>query len=533
MIKKALFILAAFCNMLMINSQELLLSEQINASSISIDQEKNILVIGSLYGTFDFDFSSNKAELTSTDGGAYSDHFIASYDSLLNYRWAFSFFGAISGGNNSILTDENGHIYVSDYAFKGVDFDPSTATAFIENMSEDYGPFIVKYDNLGNFIWVKPHECKLIKVIGQHLYGFHNSRMIKYDTNGQIIWEKDFGNYSEPVLYGDKFFAIKATDEYSPGELAVFTMDTAGNTELYKVLARSENSSFAFGNTNSNPLSFVNDKMVVGARYWGDVDMDPGVDSVMIHNHEMYPIYHQGEYQLDVPALKHFVAVYCLDGTLLEFKEYGRTNPNPLLFKQDHQGNIFSMGIFYDSINLGMTNNEEAYLFADAHASYLAEYDSSFHFISAVKLSETERNFNQNYPLFKELYLDEWRTIIIGRYENLHLNHHMNFTLEEPLNYIAIYKNFKVPHLGESRFERSESLFSIYPVPAGDQITIEPSETVQEYSVILYSVSGQLLMTPSQNDNQNQLSLEGLPSGVYFLQLKTAFKTETKKIIKN
>jgi len=403
-------------------------------------------------------------------------------------------------------------------------------TAYL-NMSDEYGTFVAKYDNQGSFIWVKPHACKLIEIIGQHLYGFFNNSIIKYDLNGQVIWKKDLEYCSEPVLHGDKFFALKASDSNSPGELTVFTIDTDGNTELYKELAKSKNSRFVF--KDHNPLFFVNDKMVIGAEYWGDVDMDPGVDSLMIHNNAMHPIYHQGEYQLDIPTFKSFVAVYHMDGTLFTVKEYERNNPDPFIFKQDLQGNVYSIGIFHDSIDLGLTNNEEIYLAADAHASYLAEYDSSFRFISAVKLSESEHSFNLNYPLFKYLHFDKWQTIIVGRYENLHLQHHMNFTLEKPLVHIAVYQNFEIPYLGESRFERSKSLFTIYPVPVTDQITIELSETPQKCSLTVYSVSGQILMNLQLHDKQSHLSMKNLSSGVYFLQLKTPSKTEVQRIIKN
>ncbi len=531
MMKKTIIIIAALLNALLIYSQDLMVAEQIDASNISIDQDKNIIVKGIFIGTFDFDFSHNKVELTSSDDGAYSDHFIASYDSLLNYRWAFSFFGAITGNNVSSQTDSLGNIYISDYAFNQVDFDPSPDTAYLENTLDGYGPFMAKYDNHGNFQWVKPYDCKLIKIIGQHLFGFSNSKMFKYDLEGRVLWEKDLDYCTEPVLLGDRFYTLQHSERYSPGELTVHTIDTAGNMAQFIELARSDNSQFEFG--RNNPLAFVNNKMVIMAKYWGDIDMDPGVDSFMIHNAEMESIYHQGEYQLDVPTLKSFVAAYHMDGTLLSVKEYEGSHSYPLTFKNDHQGNVYSIGIFKDSINLGMTESEVVYISADAYASYLAEYDSSFQFISAVKLSESESTFNLNHPLFKYLHFDPSQTIIVGKYENLNLNQNFYFTNDNPRVQIAIYQNFEIPFLGIPENEGFESSFLVYPVPTGDQIIIEFADRVYDCSLNIYNINGQVLLNSQLGEKRNQISLKAFSSGVYFVQIKTPYRTEIRRIIKN
>lgn len=529
--KKALVLLAAFCTSLAIYAQDLMVAEQIDANNISIDQEKNIIVKGLFNGTFDFDFSTNKAELTSSNAGLDSDHFLASYDSLLNFKWAFNFFGAIIGGNRSMLTDSPGNIYISDFAFDQVDFDPSPGTAFLDNTADGYGPFIAKYDSQGNFIWVKPYECKLIELIGKHFYGFYGSKMIKFDLHGQIIWERQFDSCTEPVLHGDKFYTLRNSGEYTPGELTVITIDTAGNEAIYKELARSENSQFVFN--SHNPLFFVNNKMVIGGKYWGDVDMDPGLDSLLIHNTEEHPIYHQGEYQLDVPTYKSFVAVYQMDASLLTVKEYEGNNPDPFIFKNDHKGNVFSIGIFHDSIDLGLVNNEEVYISADAHASYLAEYDSSFRFISAVTLSESERSFNLNHPLFKHLHFDKWQTIIVGKYENLTLKHGYNFTSDKPGVQIAIYQNFELPFLGDTKHDETGISLLIYPVPAKDQIIIELQEMENDCSLKMYNINGQLVLNTFIRDEQHLISLNDFSPGVYFVQVKTPSKTLVKRIIKH
>ncbi len=68
-----------------------------------MNHEKDIIIKGDLWGSFDFDFSEETALLTSSNGGASIDYYIARYDSLLNYKWAFSFYGGIGTDKDNFV----------------------------------------------------------------------------------------------------------------------------------------------------------------------------------------------------------------------------------------------------------------------------------------------------------------------------------------------------------------------------------------------------------------------------------------------
>jgi len=73
----------------------------------------------------------------------------------------------------------------------------------------------------------------------------------------------------------------------------------------------------------------------------------------------------------------------------------------------------------------------------------------------------------------------------------------------------------------------AEKGFSVYPNPAGDVITIQSASQLEHWKLL--SLQGQLL----RSGTQNTLSLQSLPSGIYFLQLKSIHTFDIIKIIKH
>jgi hypothetical protein len=75
----------------------------------------------------------------------------------------------------------------------------------------------------------------------------------------------------------------------------------------------------------------------------------------------------------------------------------------------------------------------------------------------------------------------------------------------------------------------------IYPNPATEKITFEilgNAETHGSASLLLYSLSGQLLRTQAIHSETTELSLVGLAKGTYILKVEINGKTEDWKIIK-
>ncbi len=78
------------------------------------------------------------------------------------------------------------------------------------------------------------------------------------------------------------------------------------------------------------------------------------------------------------------------------------------------------------------------------------------------------------------------------------------------------------------------SFIHLYPVPAGDMLTLELSTALADNSITeIYTASGQRLSTCPVYENINQLSIQQLPPGLYLLRVKTSAGTFEKKFIKD
>lgn len=124
------------------------------AYDMETDPSGNIVVVGIVHGTFDFDPGAGTANIT-TQG--FGDCFVAKYTSAGLYIWA-----GITGGtsastvvwNSELAIDAAGYIYITDYCNNGtIDFD---ITAGVNNIViSGSKTSIQKLTPNGNLVWVK------------------------------------------------------------------------------------------------------------------------------------------------------------------------------------------------------------------------------------------------------------------------------------------------------------------------------------------------------------------------------------------
>lgn len=102
--------------------------------------------------------------------------------------------------------------------------------------------------------------------------------------------------------------------------------------------------------------------------------------------------------------------------------------------------------------------------------------------------------------------------------------------------YIQLYQGqaygiyFTSPNVLSVENKTIESL-SVYPVPANESVTVSASTTIDKVKVS--SVLGQHVMEVSNNSNSLTLDTSSLAKGIYFLEIHSEGRSETRKIIKN
>jgi hypothetical protein len=127
---------------------------------IELDKTGSIVIVGYFRGSnVDFNPAAAVNALNSngesgTDPGFGGDCFIAKYDTLGNYKWAFNIGGtSIGEACMGVGIDGNNNILVTGYVTSPADFDPSSSNYVLDGWST--GPlYVAKYTENAQLLWV-------------------------------------------------------------------------------------------------------------------------------------------------------------------------------------------------------------------------------------------------------------------------------------------------------------------------------------------------------------------------------------------
>ncbi|QDU82605.1 FG-GAP repeat protein [Polystyrenella longa] len=115
-----------------------------------VDEDNNLFFSGSFNGTVDFDPGVGADNRTSNGS---SDVFLMKMDENGNLIWVQTFGGEFSDFGDGLYVDNNGHSYLSG-AFEGtVDLDPGAGTDL--RTAVEVNSYISKFDTQGNLIWAR------------------------------------------------------------------------------------------------------------------------------------------------------------------------------------------------------------------------------------------------------------------------------------------------------------------------------------------------------------------------------------------
>jgi hypothetical protein len=162
-----------------------------------IDSDQNIILAGSCTATMDADPGPGVAPVGI---GNNDQAFIAAYDSIGNYRWAYAY-GDVAAFNaiRYVGVDSSNNIYVAGNYNPMVDINPGSDTAVFGNK---YGSYVASYDTSGSFRTAFFLQEVKMRVKGDDIYlasGFYG--LVDFDPGPQVYpLQSDTANASWYLL---------------------------------------------------------------------------------------------------------------------------------------------------------------------------------------------------------------------------------------------------------------------------------------------------------------------------------------------
>lgn len=320
------------------------------AKIIQHDSEGNLFVVGNFMGTVDFDPGPGVVNKISNGG---SDIYILKLNSAGNFLWVRTF-GAMS---NEIFEkakiDKMDNIVVTGRFVNTLDFDPSANVDIkISNGASDI--YILKLDNMGNYLWTK--------TLGGP--GTDVSRGLSINSNNDITIA---GNFMNTVDFDPGPGVVNKT---APGvDIYILQFNPAGNFNWVKILEGPVSSS-----VQVNDLMFdKNDNLLMNASYKDTIDVDPGPGTQYLID------------TADVLQYNLFILKLDANGNYVWAKQFHNKVGHSVgisVLSYDSIGNYYLGGMFFGNVDFDFSSASYNITTPKA-ASYILKIDSNANFIWA------------------------------------------------------------------------------------------------------------------------------------------------------
>jgi len=522
-----------------------------SATSIAVDVSGNTYVTGG-FKSSSVIFGSDT--LTNTNVSL-NDIFLAKFDTHGNVIWAKNPAGIGNDYATSIAVDASGNIYVAGYyESPAITFDTTTLSnaGFCDI-------FLAKYDANGNVLWAKGAEGTFLDYAtsvavdasgnpyitgyfeSDTLYigsdtligsGWDNVFLVKYDTNGNVLWSKNpkgtfsdqaysiamdtIGNFyvagyfnSSTIIFGSDTLTSSGGDDiflvkYNTGGNVIWAKSARTNETYYDIVLPTAVD--ASGNTFVAGY-FNNDTLIFGS----DTLMSAGGDDI-------------------------FLVKYDTGGNVLWAKSAGGTGDDlAYSIAADASGNVYLAGFFKSpTISFGCATISNAG-FSDI---FLAKYDADGNLLGAKRAGGTDNDYAYS--------------IAIGPLGNTYMAGYFNSTtitfdsISIMSPYMGSYDIFLAKldtglTIGvKELFINGENSIIIYPNPASGKVQVQSSK-FKIQSLEIYNIQGKLvkqiprLAESKRADPQSSVPIEidvsSMAKGIYIVKIQSENGIVNRKLI--
>lgn len=223
--------------------------------SVSVDKEGNIITTGVYHETADFDPGPGVYNLVSQ---GWTDVFVSKLDATGNFLWVKSLGGGEEDFSRSVVTNDEGDIYVAGYLYgPGGDFDPGPGVFNLTVNGYAADIFLTKLDAGGNFVWAKSFGSTDDDV----------GLALALDVAGNIYMTGGF----------------KGTTDFDPGP-GIYNVTPQGYQDIF-ILKLDPDANFFWCVGEGSVINYdfgaaiavdASEYVYTTGHFWGTVDFDPG-----------------------------------------------------------------------------------------------------------------------------------------------------------------------------------------------------------------------------------------------------------------
>jgi len=519
---------------------------------IGIDPSGNVYTAGAFTGTVDFNPSAGTLNLTAV--GA-EDIYVSKADAAGNFLWAVNVGSTTYDNALALVVDATGSVYVTGLYGSTADFDPGVGTVNLTPVGAD-DAFILKLDNLGNFVWAKSIGSNSFEsgrsialdannnvlITGDFAGttdfdpgidtayltaagGYYDAFVLTLNNNGDFLWAKQFGGVHDQtgrsiavdgsgnVYVGGTF---RWTTDFDPGA-AVYPVigDDSTTADLY-ICKFDASGNFVWVKTigGADPFDEINlstdaaGNVVAAGMFSGSIDFDPNASTIyMISNSGSYDLF---MLRLDASGIFQWVVTT------------GSTQTESIMsIDIDPTGYIFVTGVFNDTVDFNPGTGTTNLIANGLQDIFVCKYDFNGDLVWAKSIG------GYSY--------DNSFGIAVDASENVYVVSQFYNTVDfDPgagvFNLTSVGGTdvgvWKLNVTGVGIHESETSNVSLFPNPATTVLNIQTTEVIEH--VFIYNSTGALVQT----ETRNSFSVAELSAGVYILQVQTASGISTSRFIK-
>jgi len=516
---------------------------------ISCGTDKQPVTVGVFATTANFDFNGGNLTLNSPS----YDNYIVKYDSLGNTIWGETTELNITYQN--LKLDSNNDIYLTGAFSTLVDFEPGAGTDLINtNGADDF--FVQKIINDGTYDWTKTfgsgnndmaYSVSIdssfsiyvggyytsvidfdngIGLASHSTFGMEDYFVLKLDNNGDYIWSVTSGDSKEDYIYD--IVTDKSGNLYATG-FVEGTMDIDPSANNYTVSSQSRDAlllKLAVDRPNICMVT-VDTTSTHNIVYW-DKSLMENIDTIFVlretttNNYQMIA-------SIPFDSLGRFIDTV----SQLYFPYTGNPNMGTYRYKiqtKDKWGGISQKSPYHNTIfaiNIFGTFDWNDYL-VEGQSSPIPQLgayllwrddisDGNWHVVGAVAGTQTTITDPQ-YPNFPN---GSWRVLTDWSISCDPTRVGVNTSRSNIKN---------SPNAINTILENGNLVFSIYPNPATENITIESENSFENSVIRILDITGKELQNLNANSSIVTLDVSNYASGVYFIRIETELGIHLEKV---